>query len=249
MSIRSALKARRTSRLFGSWEFAGVLLLAAVSTMIPGQAAAKPSSRIAADLQVQAARAASDARLPVILQLAPGADRGRLTATLARQGVAVRRSFRSVDALLVDLAPRTLAQVAGLQGVMALSPDRTVRRMATAAAGHVALTTGAALSLPAGHGGAGVTIAMVDSGIDSDFPDFSDSQIPGAHRVLARVDLVADGARAADLYGHGTHVAGLAAGTGWSAPAPVFPRPAWLPWPAWWMSVSWMARVWERSAG
>jgi len=56
-------------------------------------------------------------------------------------------------------------------------------------------------------GGSDVIVAIVDSGVDLDHPDLQDNIIPGHDFV--NVDNVPD-----DDYGHGTHVAGIAAGIG-----------------------------------
>lgn len=55
-------------------------------------------------------------------------------------------------------------------------------------------------------GGTEVTIAILDSGIDSGHPDL-------AAKIVAGYDFVDDDADPHDLHGHGTHVAGIAAAT------------------------------------
>jgi hypothetical protein len=64
---------------------------------------------------------------------------------------------------------------------------------------------------PAAHArgftGAGVTVAVLDSGIDSTHPDL-------AGKVIAAEDFTGDGAGVLDVVGHGTHVASIIAGTG-----------------------------------
>jgi serine protease AprX len=57
----------------------------------------------------------------------------------------------------------------------------------------------------AGYTGHGVGVAILDTGIDPGHPDF-------AGRILAMQDFTGEGAR--DHHGHGTHVAGVAAGAG-----------------------------------
>ena len=65
--------------------------------------------------------------------------------------------------------------------------------------------------------GAGVGVAVIDTGIDGGLPDFSDAS--GHSRVVASVVTNPDATTAADTYGHGTHVAGIIAGDGTRRPA------------------------------
>ncbi|RKN22535.1 hypothetical protein D7147_07775 [Micromonospora musae] len=68
--------------------------------------------------------------------------------------------------------------------------------------------SGAPAVWAAGYDGSGVTVAVLDSGIDNTHPDF-------AGRVLAQRNFVTDYETTDDdLAGHGTHVASILAGTG-----------------------------------
>src|SRR4051794_37333721 len=60
--------------------------------------------------------------------------------------------------------------------------------------------------------GAGVGVAVIDTGIDGSRPDFASSD--GSSRVVASVVTDPDATTAQDTYGHGTHVAGIIAGDG-----------------------------------
>src|SRR4051794_2505931 len=60
--------------------------------------------------------------------------------------------------------------------------------------------------------GRGVGVAVIDTGIDGDLPDFAGAD--GASRVVASVVTNPGATTAADTYGHGTHVAGIIAGDG-----------------------------------
>jgi serine protease AprX len=57
----------------------------------------------------------------------------------------------------------------------------------------------------AGYSGRSVRVAVLDTGLDTGHPDF-------AGRVVALTDFTGEGVR--DEHGHGTHVAGIAAGAG-----------------------------------
>jgi serine protease AprX len=58
----------------------------------------------------------------------------------------------------------------------------------------------------------GVGVAVIDTGIDGQLPDFADAQ--GSSRVVASAVTNPDATTAMDTYGHGTHVAGIIAGDG-----------------------------------
>ena len=81
---------------------------------------------------------------------------------------------------------------------------------------------GAPAAWEAGFDGEGVTVAVVDSGIDATHPDLANGGTPanegvagggGGGKVLAEANF-SEAADAEDRYGHGTHVASIAAGTG-----------------------------------
>jgi serine protease AprX len=62
--------------------------------------------------------------------------------------------------------------------------------------------------------GKNVTVAVIDTGIAGNLPDFRTSQSDASSRVIASVVTNPEATSAGDGYGHGTHVAGLIAGNG-----------------------------------
>ena len=63
--------------------------------------------------------------------------------------------------------------------------------------------------------GAGIGVAVIDTGISGDLPDFQTAQGSSTSRVIASAVIDPNATTASDTYGHGTAVAGLVAGNGW----------------------------------
>ena len=83
-----------------------------------------------------------------------------------------------------------------------------------------------------GYNGSGLKIAILDTGIDDTHPDLDDlDDNPATNdpKVIVKKDFTDDNTTE-DLYGHGTHCAGIAAGTG-AAPSEPYPTPTPVPIP------------------
>lgn len=145
-------------------------------------------------------------RLKTIVQLksAPGA---RALQILARSNADSFRKFSKLNTFSVKLSRADLTELSNLPEVEFISPEREVELF-----GHVTSTTGtenAATNNPTRLDGSNVSIAVLDSGIYDSHKSFLDAN--GRRRVTFEKDftgeLVTD-----DVFGHGTHVAALAAG-------------------------------------
>src|SRR6185503_11361058 len=105
-----------------------------------------------------------------------------------------------------------VASFAARNNIRSLSPDRTVN----AADSHIRKTTGVSAALSTGSlgnlRGNGIGIAVLDSGVQADHNDLVAGK-PSESRTVS-VSLVTGSSSTGDSYGHGTHVASLAAGTG-----------------------------------
>jgi serine protease AprX len=144
-------------------------------------------------------------RSRIILRLRPGAS-----ADIAIRGVRgiVGRRLASVRGQVADVPNSALDALAELPGVASISLDRRVqgtleRTGATIGSGYVHDTLG--------FDGTGVGVAIVDSGVASWHDDL------GSDRVARFVDFVTLQPSAYDDYGHGTHVAGIIAGSGYDS--------------------------------
>ena len=157
--------------------------------------------------------------------VAPAAQR----AVVRASGGHVVRDLRVIDGLGVRIGAAGARRLSDSAGVRTLTPNAPVRSAAaavgdrwgawnpTALATSFVQSTGTdkAWTDPKLRGtGAGVNVAVIDTGVDGDLPDFRTSSTDPTSRVIASVVANPDATTASDLYGHGTHVAGLIAGNG-----------------------------------
>src|ERR1043165_9567852 len=136
---------------------------------------------------------------------------GPLNAFLNQNGVHVRAEMKTLSTVSLSLPFRKVPQLASFPEILHVSADQPV-----SALGHISNTTGAisgeAAVSAAGRGvinGTGLSIAIVDSGIDVNHAQFAAAG--GGSRVVASVDFTGEN-RTDDPYGHGTFVAAAAAG-------------------------------------
>jgi serine protease AprX len=129
-------------------------------------------------------------------------------------GGSVSSTLSFIDGVTAQLNPLQVTALQLLPGVV-VTPDITVNVEGSigpnnrAPAAVYPEQTGATQLWSQGDTGAGVNVAVLDTGIDA-LPDFNG-------RLVAGVDLSGGGNPFSDSYGHGTFVAGLIAGDGASS--------------------------------
>ncbi|HSU25354.1 MAG TPA: S8 family serine peptidase, partial [Pyrinomonadaceae bacterium] len=179
--------------------------------------------KLSPDLRELVNGADSGKRVKVILQADDIGDPA-LLATLKRNGVTIESKAESLDMMTVELPISAAEQIASARGSRHLSLDRQVSLL-----GHIETTTGASLVRVIDQGlslsllgttaintsteldGRGIGIAIVDSSIREDHRMFVDKN--GVRRVVQRANFTDDSHVDVDEFGHGTHVASLAAGS------------------------------------
>ena len=169
------------------------------------------------ELNDRASNGNSNGKTQVIVLLKPGwsAD-----AEAKRLGGKLGRSLDSINGKVVELPNGQLKRLAEYPGVDRIVYDRPTQGEMN----RVAVTVGArAVQQTYGYRGAGVGIAVIDSGVTTWHDDLtylgSSSLVrtKNGQRVTAFVDFVNGRTSPYDDNGHGTHVAGIIAGNGYDS--------------------------------
>jgi subtilisin family serine protease len=177
-----------------------------ISTARAESSKSKPHKKVSDDLLDESGKRVRQGRgqelIPVIIQTP---DTNTLPSTLGKMGGRINRSFRKLRAMSAQLPAQAVAALASRADISYISADRQ-----TQVTGHLEATTGAdqARAYQGADTGAidgsGVGIAILDSGIYTQHKSFDT-------RIVASVDFTGEN-RTDDPYGHGTHVASIAAG-------------------------------------
>ncbi|HVF42370.1 MAG TPA: S8 family serine peptidase [Pyrinomonadaceae bacterium] len=147
-----------------------------------------------------------------VVMKAAGPWNSTLDSAVKKNNGSVVKSYSNFPVRAVSLPAEAVAALAARSDVDYLALDREVKQL-----GHVTLTTGAdAARVMANYNpaydGAGVAIAVLDSGIDPSHTSMT-QESGSASRIVVSKDFTGE-IRNDDPYGHGTHVASIAAGNG-----------------------------------
>lgn len=143
--------------------------------------------------------ASEDAGLNVIVRYRPSAV--PTAPALAIEGASLRRHYRVFPMAAMRITAAGLRHLEADPTIEYIWPDLPVRAFLDKATPAFHVPEVWAL----GYTGEGIRVAILDTGIDANHPDLAD-------RVAASTDLTGEGPH--DGHGHGTHVAGIVAGTG-----------------------------------
>jgi serine protease AprX len=145
-------------------------------------------------------RAAGGNQIPVIVRYSPDRVVVRHKGP-AMRGVSESYNYRLAPLVHVHATAEAIHNLEQDPDVVRIYRDLPVRALMDSAGPLVGLPKVARMGLD----GAGVRIAVVDTGVDPNHPDFTG-------RIAASADLVGEGP--VDENGHGTHCAGIALGAG-----------------------------------
>jgi serine protease AprX len=160
-------------------------------------------------------------QVEVIIQLRRGVDAADGRALVRALGGAPGVDLHIINGLSARLAAAAALRLARNPLVHAVSLNAAIRDTTLTNPTPWTLATSFDQSTGASKlwyrsTGAGIGVAVIDTGIDGDLPDFQTSQGTSTSRVVASAVIDPNATTAGDTYGHGTAVAGLVAGNGWA---------------------------------
>src|SRR3954452_15732339 len=231
--------------LAAALSFATLIGLRAAPALSTAGSAA-PAAHIQAALAQLASRH-PNRQVEVIIQLRPGASLAGGDGLVSSAGGTVIRDLPIINGLGARMPAGEAQGLSGLAPIRAVSLNSEIKAQGRLhhARGHgrshqvthhaAAAATGTgvdpsrlATSYPGsvradkawamGDTGKGVGVAVIDTGIAGNLPDFQVSRSDSTSRVVASAVVNPGATRAGDSYGHGTHVAGLIAGNGTNRP-------------------------------
>jgi serine protease AprX len=150
----------------------------------------------------------------VQFQGAQGGAAGR--ALVEHAGGRITRDLHVIDAVGARLTAGQADELAHAPGVKAVTENATVTPTAAGIDPKKLETAYNASAktqdLWGGATGKGVGVAVIDTGVAGDLPDFRRSQTDASSRVIASAVVNPNATTAGDSYGHGTMVAGILGG-------------------------------------
>jgi len=148
----------------------------------------------------------------VILRAVDSPSMPLLSALITQVGGTPGRVLSIIDAQAALVPNAALPLLAATGIVMRIAADRPTIGTNERTGPTVGAT---AVRQTFGYDGAGIGVAVIDSGVQSSHDDLAGAS--GGSRVVQFVDFVNDGVEPYDDFGHGTHVAGIIAGNGFDS--------------------------------
>jgi serine protease AprX len=150
-------------------------------------------------------------RTPIIVRGVSGVSTDELAQIIGPAG-GNGRALKLIGARTALLPDAALAGLAHNPRIAQVSEDRPIAGAMERTSATVGATT---VRSDLGLDGTGVGVAVIDSGVAADHDDLQGAN--GAPLVDRFVDFVGGGEAPYDDYGHGTHVAGIIAGSGYDS--------------------------------
>jgi serine protease AprX len=180
------------------------------------------NSKISPDLQ----NFTSTSQEQVVIQYAPGTQLscsgilgllGCVVNDVLKLGGAVLGQLPIVNGLVASLDHNGIVSLSNQSNVVYISKDRSL----TPFFDNAAPAVNAQVAWQSNYIGAGIGVALIDSGVNA-HPDLLTTSLLPSSRVVYNQSFVPGNSSTADAYGHGTHIAGLIAGDGISSTGPLY---------------------------
>jgi serine protease AprX len=180
--------------------------MALASLALAGPAAAQSDAAHKFDEVVRDA-VAQGRSVRAIVRFRDDAARARAAQVIADRGGRIRRALDDVNALTVDIDATTANELSTDLDTLTISVDATVRSAGIDRPKAVRASGANSARSRFNRAGRGISVAIIDSGVQphADLP---------ASRIRKFVDFVNGRFTPYDDFGHGTHVAGIVAGSG-----------------------------------
>jgi subtilisin family serine protease len=192
--------------------FAALLLVAALGPIGSAPVAGSADGLAKLDLRLRQRALLSTGQSRVIVRAAAGMSLAGIAPIIQQAGATLGRRLPNIGSHVAVVPNGFLRRLAASPFVDRVSLDRDV----VGTMERTSATVGATMVRQEfGYDGAGVGVAIIDSGVTAWHDDLAGEA--GAMRVDRFVDFVGGTATASDDYGHGTHVAGIIAGNGFDS--------------------------------
>ena len=180
------------------------------------------NSKISPDLL----NSTSTAQQQVVIQYVPGTQVscsgllglfGCLLNDILNVGGTLLGQLPLVNGVVALVDHNGIVSLSNQSNVVYISKDRTLTPFLSNAAAAI----NAPVAWKSNYTGAGIGVALIDSGVNA-HPDLYTMSLLPVSRVVYNQSFVPGNSSASDQYGHGTHIAGLIAGDGLSSTGPLF---------------------------
>ena len=155
-------------------------------------------------------------RVEVILQLDAGADAAVARDLIRSSGGAITRELPIINGIGAKLDASDAQRLSTNPAFHAVSLNAKVESEGNDFDDRLVTSYNESIQADEAwdddYTGKGVGVAVIDTGIQGDLPDFRESRRDTTSRVIATAVVNPGASNAADTLGHGTHVAGLIAG-------------------------------------
>ncbi len=189
------------------------VLLVAVVPLASGGPVAQAAAPSAQKRLITVAKKHPRRKVVAIAQFKPSMSERKARTLVRRHHGRVTDRLPAINGLAIRLPARQARVLRRSRNVLNVTLNTRVRSTSVDGASlatNYPATVGADRLWAAGITGKGVGVAVIDSGISGDMPDFKNAD--GSSRITANVIASSGATRSGDEVGHGTHVAGIIAG-------------------------------------